>query len=46
MEPILAILFFLLILLVMVSISRWIFRINDIIKRLDAILAALKKEGS
>ena len=37
----------LLVVLIMVAISRWIFRINDIIKRLDGILAALtKKEGA
>ena len=36
----------LLFFLVLVALSRWIFRINDIIKRLDGILAAVtKKEG-
>ncbi|MBM4337996.1 MAG: hypothetical protein FJ110_00470 [Deltaproteobacteria bacterium] len=36
--------FFILILAIaiMVGISRWIFRINDIIKRLDSIINALK----
>ncbi len=40
----LAVFFFALILAIaiMVAISRWIFRINDIIKRLDSIINALK----
>ncbi|MDD4998774.1 MAG: hypothetical protein PHI99_11550 [Syntrophales bacterium] len=29
-------------LLIFVAISRWVFRINDIIKRLDIIISALK----
>jgi hypothetical protein len=33
---------FLLFFLVMVAISRWIFRVNDIVNRLDDILAQVK----
>lgn len=28
--------------LIMVGISRWIFRVNDIVKRLDSIVSLLK----
>lgn len=36
-------LFFMLLgILIFVAISRWVFRINDIIKRLDSILNALQ----
>lgn len=34
---------FLLFFLLMVAISRWIFRINDIVKRMDNIIELLKK---
>jgi len=34
---------FLLIFIIGVAISRWIFRVNDTIKRLDQIIELLKK---
>lgn len=34
--------FFAIAIAIFVSISRWVFRINDIIKRLDSIIIALK----
>ena len=30
---------------ILVAISRWVFRINDIVKRLDTIIERLGKEG-
>jgi hypothetical protein len=36
-----ALFFMLLVFLIMIALTRWIFRINDIIKRLDMILEAL-----
>jgi hypothetical protein len=36
------ILAFLLMVLVFIALTRWIFRINDIVKRLDKIIDSLK----
>jgi len=40
-----SIVLFILGILIFVAISRWVFRINDIIKRLDTIIERLGKEG-
>jgi Na+-transporting methylmalonyl-CoA/oxaloacetate decarboxylase gamma subunit len=38
-----ALLFLILAIAIMVAISRWVFRINDIVERLDSIIALLRK---
>lgn len=38
-----ALLLFLVSILIIVAISRWVFRINDIVKRLDKIIELLQK---
>jgi hypothetical protein len=42
---IMGLLIFFLSILIFVAISRWVFRINDIVKRLDQIIELLGKEG-